>query len=261
MTGMKQSPALSATAPRRLSPSLALTASLTVLLGTALWVAYQQPTTLPDFAAYQNTGDKKQAFFSYLVPKIETANARILRDRRALLKLRQTLSNSSPLPWFARVQLNNIAARYHIKPDGATSDASLLERALSRANIVPTPLVLIQAAKESGWGTSKFARRGNNLFGQQCFTAGCGFVPAARSAGRRHEVASFKTADAAVVAYLNNLNTHPRYGELRRIRASLDAAGQPLTGRALADGLLAYSERGQAYVDEVKAMIRQNDLE
>ena len=34
----------------------------------------------------------------------------------------------------------------------------------------------------------------------------------------------------------------------------------PLTGTRLAGGLLSYSERGEAYIEELRAMIRVNNL-
>ena len=154
-----------------------------------------------------------------------------------------------------------IAHRYGIKPDQDTTDQTLLAETLLRVNVVPRSLALIQAAKESGWGTSKFARLANNLFGQQCFVKGCGIVPTARAAGRKHEVERFVTVQDAVAGYAYNLNSHPRYAELRRIREKLARTDQPITGVALADGLLAYSERGAAYVAEIQSMIRQNKLE
>ena len=99
---------------------------------------------------------------------------------------------------------------------------------------------------------------------KRCFVTGCGFVPSARSAGQQHEVERFTTVDQAVSSYLRNLNTHPRYQRLRELRAlqrSTLGEQADLTGSELAEGLLAYSERGADYVTEVQAMIRQNRLE
>ncbi len=236
-------------------------ASLTILVGCATWVHQQQRHPLPDFAAAADVSAKKKAFFEYLSPKVRHANQNILRDRQILLNIQKRLKISRPLPWYIRVQLNGIAARYHIDFNGRTSDEDLLQEALLRSNIVPAPLVLIQAAKESGWGSSKFARLGYNLFGQQCFKKGCGFVPAGRDPGRRHEVARYNSTEQSIEAYLNNLNSHPKYLGFRQIRAELDRLGEPLTGKKLSEGLTSYSERGQAYVVEVQQMIAQNGLE
>ena len=126
---------------------------------------------------------------------------------------------------------------------------------------MPASLALAQAAKESGWGTSRFARAGNNWFGQQCFREGCGHVPVRREADRQHEVARFPSVQAAVDAYMLNLNTHYRYQEFRDLRAQSRGNGNSLKGTELAAGLLAYSERREAYVAEIIDMIEYNELE
>ena len=58
-----------------------------------------------------------------------------------------------------------------------------------------------------------------------------------------------------------NLNSHPAYEPLRKIRAELRAAGKPITSLALADGLRSYSERGGSYVETLKGIIRVSDLD
>ena len=239
------------------SPILVSIASAALLVSLATWL--NQFETLPDFSQHQDVQEKKAAFFNYLQPKVQAVNQRIRKDRKAVMAL-QTVAGDN-LAWWQRARLVRIARRYGIDPDAEMSDHTLLAETLERANIVPTSLALIQAAKESGWGTSKFAKLANNLFGQQCFKPGCGIVPKARAAGRRHEVQRFTSVEDAIAAYAFNLNSHPRYAEMRQIRARLSATDQPITGTALAQGLLAYSERRGDYVKEIQAMIRQNKLE
>ena len=241
------------------SQSPALIILLCGILFIATFSYVSQFETLPDFSTYKNVKEKKQAFFDYLTPKVDAVNQSIIEDRSEVESINDSFSGS--LHWLTRARLVAIAHRYGIKPDQDTTDQTLLAETLLRVNVVPRSLALIQAAKESGWGTSKFARLANNLFGQQCFVKGCGIVPTARAAGRKHEVERFVTVQDAVAGYAYNLNSHPRYAELRRIRAKLARTDQPITGVALADGLLAYSERGAAYVAEIQSMIRQNKLE
>ena len=119
---------------------------------------------------------------------------------------------------------------------------------------------LAQAANESAWGTSRFATKGNNLFGQWCFSKGCGLVPRGRVEGASHEVAKFSSPFRSVRAYIQNLNRHPTYQELRDIRQEDRRGKDPLSGVDMAAGLLGYSERGQEYVDEIRAMIHYNNL-
>jgi Bax protein len=126
--------------------------------------------------------------------------------------------------------------------------------------VVPPSLALSQAANESAWGTSRFARSGHNYFGQWCFTTGCGVVPRHRTAGKQHEVAVFASPAAAVASYLHNLNSHPAYQRLREIRLQQRQQHQVVSGLALAAGLEKYSERGEDYIRELRAMIRHNRL-
>ena len=123
---------------------------------------------------------------------------------------------------------------------------------------MPEWLALMQAANESAWGTSRFAREGNNFFGQWCFRKGCGIVPSRRAKGATHEVAAFKSPAESVRAYMHNLNTGKAYRYLRKIRTGLRRQGKPLTAEVLAAGLDHYSERGHAYVEDLRRMIRVN---
>jgi len=243
------------------TPPPQLIAALVLILlgccGGTVWAMREVP--LPDFAALEVTA-KKQRFFEYLRPHIEAANADIRSDRARLQAIAEDLEQHEP-NWLDRWFLRDLAAAYDLELQADPDYHALVEKLLLRVDIMPAALMLIQAAKESAWGTSKFAVMGNNLFGQQCFEQGCGYVPTARERGRRHEVARFDSVEHAVRAYLHNVNTHPRYAAMRKIRAQLRSASDAITGTRLADGLLAYSERREAYVREVKDMIRQNRLE
>ena len=130
-----------------------------------------------------------------------------------------------------------------------------------RVDAVPASLALAQAASESGWGTSRFASLGNSLFGQ--WTWGKGLKPAEQRAGTHgdHRIAAFDTTGEAAYAYALNLNTQGAYRDLRLKRADLRRHNQRISGSVLAETLLKYSERGQAYVDDLKALIRQNRLD
>ncbi len=230
--------------------------TLAVFAGT-VWVLREAP--LPDFGALE-VAEKKQQFFDFLRPHIREANADIRADRARLQAIAEDLQTHE-LSWIDRRFVLGLADAYDLEPAEPVKFQALVDELLLRVDEMPAALMLIQAAKESAWGTSKFAVQGNNLFGQQCFKKGCGFIPAARARGRQHEVARFDSVRDAVYAYLHNVNTHPRYAAMREIRAQLRTASDTLTGVKLADGLLAYSERREAYVNEVKAMIRQNQLE
>lgn len=211
---------------------------------------------LPDFSQYADVRDKKQAFFGFLAPIVQVENARIEARRDRLIAIQAKWQQRQVLTDEDREALEAIAKNYKVSlsEDIAQSLALLLRR----VDIVPEALVLVQAANESGWGTSRFAREGLNLFGQWCFTEGCGLVPDSRVEGMTHEVQRFRSINAAVRSYLQNINTHPAYQELRRIRAEYRQQGADIRALDLTAGLLSYSERGEEYIDELNAMIRVN---
>ena len=228
------------------------------LLVMAIAVLRTEP--VPDFSAHQETASKKQAFFTYIDTYAAQVSAQVMRDRQRLKALRNDMQGES-LSWLERLSLVRISAQYLTPNAEFENDRARLQELLLRVDDVPRSLVLVQAAKESGWGTSRFAREGFNFFGHQCFNPGCGFTPRRRTKGRTHEVARFESTGDSVRAFVHNLNTHPRYAEFRKQRSALRASGQPLSGMTLAAGLIGYSERGQAYVDEIRQMIRHNELE
>jgi len=209
---------------------------------------------LPDFSSYRDTTEKKAAFFSFLYPRIVLANSRILIERDYL----QSLAQKSELSETERQWLNEHAERLRIDAEtGSKAQFALLQK---RLDVIPPSLIMAQAANESAWGTSRFATKGFNLFGQWCFSKGCGLVPRGRVEGASHEVAKFSSPFRSVRAYIQNLNRHPTYQELRDIRQEDRRGNDPLSGVDMAAGLLGYSERGQEYVDEIRAMIQYNNL-
>jgi Bax protein len=231
-------------------------AALPVLVMIGAAMALPEPPPVPEFRDYPAGAERKQVFFDYFHPLIVSANDRVQRERELLV----SLAGRDRLRGHERRWLEALARRYRVaEPEGIDSP-ELIARLLRRVDVVPPSLALAQAAKESGWGTSRFAREANNYFGEWCYTAGCGLVPQARGANRRHEVESFRSPAASVASYLRNINTHEAYQGLRERRAALRSAGQKLTGIALAAGLSRYSERREAYVEEIRALIRHNDL-
>lgn len=245
---------------RRLPRPAIYAVALAVVLAVALAVRYQvtRPPGLGNLPAFDGleTSAMKAAFFDFLRPIARYHNERVAEDRAWLLQA----AEKGSLGWLDRRRLQRLAERYRVDLDEMDRNAAIavLKR---RVDIVPESLLLIQAAKESGWGRSRFAREGNTLFGERCFEEGCGIVPGARREDAGHEVASFPTVYASVGSYIRNLNTHPEYGEFRRARQQLRENGEKLSGVVLAEHLGRYSERGDVYVQEIVSMIRQNDLD
>jgi Bax protein len=213
---------------------------------------------LPAFHEIEHVPERKREFFAYLGPLVHQENERILADRRRLLEVRRAWAVRG-LTAADRAFVNRLAKEYRLSQ--GRSYRVMLDDLVKRVDVIPRSLVLAQAAKESGWGSSRFARNANNLFGQWCFESGCGVVPLGRPSSASHEVRRFPTVRASVRSYLRNLNSHPSYEPLRDVRATMRARGQALCGVTLAAGLERYSERGRAYVYEVQSLIVQNDLE
>jgi Bax protein len=218
--------------------------------------AIELQTFPADLADVSDARQRKALFFRALLPIV-------LAENRVIGKLRQQLIalfdkgverlNRSELSWLKRV-----AEQYQV--EGGLASRQLQQELLGRVDVVPPDLVLIQAANESGWGTSRFALSGNNLFGQYTYQQSDGIVPLNRRAGETHALRAFSSIDDSVRSYIHNLNTHQAYSELRNLRQQLRSRGKEPSGDDLAAGLGAYSERGAAYVEEIQAMIRSNQL-
>ena len=189
---------------------------------------------------------KKENFFNRLKPAIASENQRI-RD------LRDQLS-SDQLDQGAIAQL---AEQYRVE---VTEDSEAVKAELMlKVDEIPESLALAQAAIESQWGESRFAREANNYYGQWCFEKGCGLVPKRRGEGKTHEVQTFGSLDESVRSYMLNLNRHPSYAELREIRADMPEGER--NGCDMAEGLLKYSEIGDDYIEMLKDVMGGNRLE
>lgn len=203
-----------------------------------------------DMVALAEPATRKQVFLRLMLPLILVANEDIAEDRRRLEAVLARKAGGHALAAPELAWLDEIAARYE---GDSQSPADLLHR----VDVVPPSLALAQAAEESGWGTSRFVRTGNNLFGHTR-DDGQGMAPSDGESGPR--LAAFDTLGDAVRAYLRNLNTHRAYEDLRRARTNARARNVFPDGHTLAGSLIAYSIRGQDYVDTIRAIIRANGL-
>jgi len=211
---------------------------------------------VPNFAQYKDIKAKKTAFFDYLTPTVIEQNNLVMERRIRIIEMSEQLGMEEVLSEEDLQWLNDMAKLYRVR--NASSPMLKIQQLLNRVDIVPMELVLVQAANESAWGTSRFARQGMNLFGMWCYKKGCGMVPNSRTEGLTHEVANYSSLAHAVQSYLHNLNTNNAYIVFRSIREQLRASSQPLTAEILATGLLPYSERGSDYVLELTDMLRHN---
>ena len=212
---------------------------------------------IPDFSVIKDINEKKRSFFSYIRPSIESENAIVLSKREKFLGLYEKHENGSVISSEELKWLDELRAEYRIKKNPGDPE-QLWTDMLKRVDMMPLDLAMIQAAMESGWGSSRFARAGNNMFGQWCFKEGCGIVPDNREDGAKHEVRIFKSVNASVKSYIHNLNTHIAYEGFRQLRLEQRQLGMKPNGYGLVSEMPKYSQRGEAYIEEIRGMILVN---
>ncbi|NWF37569.1 flagellar biosynthesis protein FlgJ [Mariprofundus sp. NF] len=203
-------------------------------------------------ARFNSVTEKKRFFFAFMKPFVIEENARVVKLRSRLIEMQSATLSQDDRQWLAEV-----AKQYKVEMKGKP-DQQFWDKMMARVDIVPLEMALVQAANESAWGESRFAKEGKNFFGQWCYSKGCGMVPTQRNAGSTHEVRSFDSPGLSVRAYIQNINRTRAYREFRQIRLQLRKQKQPLDAEKLAMGLKSYSERGMAYVKTIQSMIRSN---
>ncbi len=196
----------------------------------------------------ESSKKRKNLFIQIILPLILEENSLILIDRKRLFSILNKNKNSKKeINW-----LNKKFKQYGV----LNKDIPTLK---VRMDIVPVSLAIAQAAKETGWGTSRFALEGNALFGQWTWS-GDGIKPAGAESDTKHKVMKFKVLKASVRAYQRNLNTHSSYKNFRQLRAQLRDESQKLDSLILADQLDNYAETGKEYTKILKQIINQNSL-
>jgi len=206
-----------------------------------------------DLAKVREPAKRKTLFFRAVLPLILHANEEIAADRERLWNLHARLKRGQKLAAVDRLWLIVMSERYRVERGN-------IQALLKRVDVVPPSLALAQAAEESGWGTSRFSRQGNAIFGQWTFDENDGLVPREREDGKSHRVKAFDSLLQSVRAYARNLNTHRAYREFRNARADMRRAGTEISGRKLVDTLRRYSERGAEYVKTLRAIMVANKL-
>ncbi len=217
----------------------------------------QADTTDRPTAGSTVLGEGKQGFIDELLPHVEQENRRLSRLREEVSGLLNRQAYGT-LDDTGKQRLRKLAASYRIDDDPVDS-ASARQALLHRIDIIPSSLALAQAANESAWGKSRFAREANNLFGIWTYDEDKGLKPRNREAGKTHLVRIFDDYGDSVRYYMHLLNSHPAYADLREIRVQLRTSQQTIDGHSLASGLDKYSAKGKEYVDLIQSLIRQNE--
>ena len=206
-------------------------------------------TLLPnEIKMIESTSKRKEFFIQIVLPLILKENNNIKIDRKRLFSIINKSNNSD----LEKKWLDKKYKQYGVP----SKDLSTLK---IRMDEIPVSLALAQAAKETGWGTSRFAQEGNALFGQWTWS-GEGLKPKDAEKDQGHKVMKFNVLQASVRAYQRNLNTHSSYKDFRQERAKLRDQGQPLDSIVLSQFLNKYAETGNQYVEVLQKIIKQNNL-
>jgi Bax protein len=207
-------------------------------------------TLLPqEIKMIENSKKRKEFFIQIVLPLIIEENNNIKLDRKTLFTIINKSNNSgSEKEWLERKY-----KQYGVK----SKDLSTLK---IRMDEIPVSLAIAQAAKETGWGTSRFALEGNALFGQWTWS-GEGLKPKEAKEGESHKVMKFNILQASVRAYQRNINTHSTYKDFRKARAKLRDSNKPLDSIELSKYLNKYAETGNQYVEVLQKIIKQNKLQ
>ena len=195
-----------------------------------------------------NTKKRKDMFIKIVLPLIVKENNKIRFDRKRLFTILNKNSNTD----IEKKWLEKKYKQYGVRKN----DLSTLK---IRMDEIPVSLAIAQAAKETGWGTSRFALKGNALFGQWTWS-GEGLKPKNADEGKDHKVMKFHSLQLSVRAYLRNLNTHSTYKNLRKARTELRNQNKPLDSLILSKHLDKYAETGNQYIEVLQKIIEQNNL-
>ena len=207
-------------------------------------------TLLPqEIKMIESTKKRKDFFIQIVLPLIIQENNNIKLDRKTLFNIINKSNNTAlEKQWLVKKY-----KQYGVK----LKDLSTLK---IRMDEIPVSLAIAQAAKETGWGTSRFAQEGNALFGQWTWS-GEGLKPKDAEKGEGHKVMKFNVLQASVRAYQRNLNTHSTYKDFRKARAESRDLNKPLDSIELSKYLNKYAETGNQYVEVLQKIIKQNKLQ
>ena len=208
-------------------------------------------SSLPDdFMEIQSVNERKKLFIHTLLPIIYAENLKILEDRKKILDWWNESQGENFSRDFWPAWLFELSEKYD-------AEDSNLGNLLIKVDIIPISMALAQAAIESGWGTSRYLREGNAVYGQYTFEKNKGILPAERDSSKKFFIRKFENLSESTKSYFKNINTHLAYEGLREERKKLRMGGENLSGLRLSEYLTSYSERKQDYVNDVKKLLNQ----
>lgn len=207
-----------------------------------------------DYYKIRDSKVKKSTFISTLLPKIRKAEKQILSDRAFIETFfKKYLFTYSIKARYDMARLIKISKKYRIKQ--MYNEAEYLQK----VDAIPVPLVLAQSAVESAWGDSRFAKEGNNLFGEWTWGKK-GLIPKGRDENATHRLRIFDTLDDSIARYMLNLNRHRSYKGFRDMRAHKRSVKQDFTGLDAATKMANYSQMREVYNRLLANVIKGNSF-
>ncbi len=211
-------------------------------------------SSLPDdFMEIKSVNERKKLFINTLLPIIYSENLKILEDRKKILDWWNESQGENFSRDFWPSWLFELSEKYE------ASDSNL-GNLLMKVDVIPISMALAQAAIESGWGTSRYLREGNAIYGQYTFEKDRGIQPERRESNKEFFIKKFSNLSESTRSYFKNINTHRAYVDFREERKKLRMNGIKLSGVKLVKFLTSYSERRDEYVKDVENIILSNNF-
>ena len=205
---------------------------------------------------FDHLNSEKKKFVKTVLPIIINQNQNVLITRDFLFNLKTKLDTFRTLSNTEVNKLNKLAKNYNINyVDKHKLD--LINELLSNVDIIPNSIVLAQAAIESGWGKSRFAKEHNALFGEWTYNQNEGVVPLEREIGETHLIKSFSSYDNSVSSYFKNINSHYAYKDFREVRNYMRLKNNFSDVNLLIDNLNSYAEDNN-YIKTLNLVINNN---
>ena len=212
-------------------------------------------SSLPDdFMTVEPVSARKELFVKTILPIIFFENEKVLEERNKILEWWTATEGELIKRDYWPDWLENISTKYSYEGEN-------IGDLLMSVDIIPISLAVSQAAIESGWGTSRYAREGNAVFGQYTYKKDLGIIPKERPEEENFLIRKFQTISDSTASYIKNLNTHDAYKSFRENRKKIRMNGEKISGMSLVKYLVNYSERKEDYIKDIEQMIQDNDFQ
>jgi len=192
--------------------------------------------------------DKKECFINLLLPSILMVREKLNENVKKIVKISQKLEFGIKLSEEEKNFLNQKLEEYNIKEKN-------IPNLLIRMKPHPTSVVLAQAIIETGWGTSNFFKKGNNIFGMWSFNKNEARIQAGELRGEKAiYLKKYDSLYDSIEDYFYRIATVKAYENFREKRFETDNSLE------LVKELILYSELREEYVKRLQNIIEYNKL-